>query len=278
MTDVVVITGGAGGMGLATAKLTDPGRTILLTDVSQERLDSAVAELAVLGLTAEARVADVTDSASVSALASRAAELGTVKAVIHTAGVSPQMGGPEFIIRINALGTVNIANAFLPRAGDGFVLVNVASIAGHFLPSFIVPTRAFPLASTDPARFLKKLVSRSARVGRKQSAGLAYGLSKAFVIWYTRSIAEVFGAKGARVISVSPGSFDTSMGRLEEKSGSGNLLKVAALKRYGRPEEVAELLDFLSSGKAAYITGTDILIDGGTKAGVEKHGRKSLQG
>lgn len=278
MTDVVVITGGAGGMGLATAKLTDPGRTILLTDVSQERLDSAVAELTALGLTAESRVADVTDPTSVAALAVRAAELGTVKAVIHTAGVSPQMGGSEFIIRINALGTVNIANAFLPRAGDGFVLVNVASIAGHFLPSLIVPTRAFPLASTDPDRFLKRLVSRSNNVGRKQSAGLAYGLSKAFVIWYTRNIAEAFGAKGARVISVSPGSFDTSMGRLEEKSGSGNLLKVAALKRYGRPEEVAELLDFLSSGRAAYITGTDILIDGGTKAGVEKHGRKSLQG
>jgi NAD(P)-dependent dehydrogenase (short-subunit alcohol dehydrogenase family) len=278
MTDVVVITGGAGGMGLATAKLTDPGRTILLTDVSQERLDSAVAELTALGLTAESRVADVTDPTSVAALAVRAAELGTVKAVIHTAGVSPQMGGSEFIIRINALGTVNIANAFLPRAGDGFVLVNVASIAGHFLPSLIVPTRAFPLASTDPDRFLKRLVSRSNNVGRKQSAGLAYGLSKAFVIWYTRNIAEAFGAKGARVISVSPGSFDTSMGRLEEKSGSGNLLKVAALKRHGRPEEVAELLDFLSSGRAAYITGTDILIDGGTKAGVEKHGRKSLQG
>jgi NAD(P)-dependent dehydrogenase (short-subunit alcohol dehydrogenase family) len=278
MTDVVVITGGAGGMGLATAKLTDPGRSILLADVSQERLDSAIAELTALGLTSESLVADVTDPASVAALAARAAELGTVKAVIHTAGVSPQMGGPEFIIRINALGTVNIANAFLPRAGDGFVLVNVASIAGHFLPSLIVPTRAFPLASKDPARFLKRLVSRSKNVGRKQSAGLAYGLSKAFVIWYTRTIAEAFGAKGARVISVSPGSFDTSMGRLEEKSGSGNLLKVAALKRYGRPEEVADLLDFLASGKAAYITGTDILIDGGTKAGVEKHGRKSLQG
>jgi NAD(P)-dependent dehydrogenase (short-subunit alcohol dehydrogenase family) len=88
----------------------------------------------------------------------------------------------------------------------------------------------------------------------------------------------VLGAKGGRVISVSPGTFDTEMGRLEEKSGSGNLLKAAAIKRYGKPEEVAELMAFLVSGKAAYLTGTDILIDGGTNAGVERYGRKVLMG
>lgn len=277
MTPVVVITGGAGGMGLATARLLGAENTVLLTDVKQDSLDAAMAELTHEGIAAEALTADVTSRASVDAVAARAAELGTVRAVIHTAGVSPQMGGPELIIRVNALGTVTIAQAMLPLVTDGFVLVNVASIAGHFLPRAIIPTRAFPLASTDPERFVRVLVSR-ARMGRKQSAGLAYGLSKAFVLWYTRHIAEAFGSRGGRVISVSPGTFDTAMGRLEEKSGSGNLIKVAALKRYGRPEEIAELLAFLASGKAGYITGTDILIDGGTKAGVEKHGRKAMTG
>ena len=73
-----------------------------------------------------------------------------------------------------------------------------------------------------------------------------------------------------------PCSFDTAMGRLEEKSGAGDLLRVASLHRFGRPEEVAVLLAFLASGTAAYITGTDILIDGGTMAGIEKHGRKAM--
>lgn len=76
------------------------------------------------------------------------------------------------------------------------------------------------------------------------------------------------------MVSVSPGSFDTTMGRLEQKSGSAALLKAAALKRFGRPEEVAELLAFLASEKAGYITGTDILIDGGTYAGVQRYGSK----
>ena len=275
MTDVAVITGGAGGMGLATARLLDKDHTILLTDVNQDRLDAAVAELADLGYTAEALVGDIAKPASVAEVAARAAQLGSVKAVLHTAGVSPQMGAAEFIIRINALGTVNVAQAFLPLVTDGFVLVNVASIAGHFMPKLMVPKHAFPLASTDPERFVKKLVFRS-RIGGKQAAGLAYGLSKAFVLWYTRNIAEAFGSKGGRVVSVSPGTFDTAMGRLEEKSGSGNLIKVAALKRYGKPEEVAELMAFLASGKAGYITGTDILIDGGTNAGVEKYGQKAM--
>lgn len=276
-TDVVVITGGAGGMGLATAKIAGPGRTVLLTDVNEQRLDDAVSELASLGISAERLVADITDPASVDALARRAAELGTVVGVAHTAGVSPQMGAPEFIVRINALGTVNVANAFLPLSNDRFVLVNVASIAGHFMPKALVPRRAFPLAATDPAKFVDRLVRRS-RIGRKQAGGLAYGLSKNFVQWYTRDVAEAFGATGGRVVSVSPGTFDTAMGRLEEKSGSGNLLRAAALQRYGKPEEVAELMAFLMSGQAGYITGTDILIDGGTNAGVEKHGRGVLEG
>ncbi|WP_434970956.1 SDR family oxidoreductase [Microbacterium sp. bgisy207] len=183
------------------------------------------------------------------------------------------MGAAEFIVRVNALGTVNVTRAALAAASEDFALVNVASIAAHMLPSVLIPTRAFPLAETDPDRFVRKLVGRT-RVARSQAAGMAYSLSKAYVKWYSARSAEEFGAGGARVVSVSPGSFDTTMGRLEQKSGSAALLKAAALKRFGRPEEVAELLAFLASEKAGYITGTDILIDGGTYAGVQRYGSK----
>jgi NAD(P)-dependent dehydrogenase (short-subunit alcohol dehydrogenase family) len=81
-------------------------------------------------------------------------------------------------------------------------------------------------------------------------------------------MSSAFGAKDARILSVSPGSFDTEMGRLEEKSGSDKLLQFAALKRYGRPEEVAELLAFAASEKPGYLTGIDILCDGGTRANI----------
>lgn len=76
-------------------------------------------------------------------------------------------------------------------------------------------------------------------------------------------MAGAFGAKGARILSVSPGSFDTAMGRLEEKSGSVDLVDHAALQRYGRLEEIAEVLAFCASERPGYLTGTDILCDGG---------------
>ncbi|MBV9487903.1 MAG: SDR family NAD(P)-dependent oxidoreductase, partial [Frankiaceae bacterium] len=97
---VAVITGGAGGMGLATAKIMGTNHRLLLSDVSDDRLDAAVAELRAAGVDADATRCDVTDGDSVRALVERARSLGEVVAVVHTAGVSPQMGGPEMMLRI----------------------------------------------------------------------------------------------------------------------------------------------------------------------------------
>lgn len=275
MTDVAIITGGAGGMGLATARLLAADHHVVLTDINAERLDAAKAELEGHGASVTVATSDILDGASLESTVSAAHQQGRVRAMVHTAGISPQMGGPELIARINTVGTINVAQAVLPVAEEGFSLVNVASVSAYMLPGLMIPTRAFRKGAADPEGLVKKIVGR-AKLARGQESGLAYGISKAFVKWYSRDISEAFGAKGASVVSVSPGSFDTAMGRLEEKSGSANLLKVAALGRYGRPEEVAELLAFLASGTAAYITGTDILIDGGTMAGIEKHGRKAM--
>ncbi|WP_199748852.1 SDR family oxidoreductase [Amycolatopsis sp. WAC 01376] len=82
----------------------------------------------------------------------------------------------------------------------------------------------------------------------------------------SRFLAAEFGERGARVVSVSPGSFDTAMGRLEENHGAGDLVKSAAIKRFGRPEEVASVLAFCAGEAPGYLTGVDILVDGGTKA------------
>jgi len=264
-----IITGGAGGMGLATAKILGRDHRVVIADVNQERLDAAVAELTALGVDAEAVVSDITDRASVDDLMMRGNATGELRAVVHTAGVSPQMGKPEFIVRINALGTINVAESALAVATEGFALVNVASIAGHTAPGFLVSKRRNRLAFTDPERLVKRMTA-AANLGPKSlKAGFAYSLSKQFVIWYSEQMAARFGAKGARVLSVSPGSFDTTMGQLEKKSGSERLLLTAALKRFGKPEEMAELLAFCASDKAGYLTGIDILNDGGTKAGMD---------
>jgi NAD(P)-dependent dehydrogenase (short-subunit alcohol dehydrogenase family) len=262
-----IITGGAGGMGLATAKIMGADHHLVLADVNQERLDAAVAQLRALGITAEAVVSDITDRASIDALFATANASGELRAVVHAAGVSPQMGKPDFIVRINALGTINVANAALSAATQGFALVNVASIAGHTAPGILVSKKRNRLALTDPERLVRKMTAAAKVAPKGLRSGIAYGLSKQFVIWYSQTVAAAFGAKGARILSVSPGSFDTAMGRLEKKSGSERLLLAAALKRFGTPEEMAELLAFCASEKAGYLTGVDILNDGGTKAG-----------
>ena len=272
MQQTAIITGGTGGMGLATARIIGVDHRIVLADVDGGRLDRAVDELTAAGIEASGTVCDITDRASVDALIDDAERGGHVRALIHTAGVSPQMGDARFIARLNAVGTVNVVESYLRVAGEGDAIVNVASIAGHMSPRLLQPTRAFRLARKDVGAMERKLVGSTRVLPASARAGAAYSTSKAFVIWYTREMAADFGAKGARIVSVSPGSFDTAMGRLEEKSGSAKLLDYAALKRFGKPDEVAEILAFVASTKPGYLTGTDILVDGGTKAGLDLKG------
>lgn len=274
MTNVTVITGGAGGMGLATAKIMGKNSTIVLCDVNQERLDSAKIELTSLGIISETIVCDITDKKSVKGLVAMAQSIGTVCAVIHTAGVSPQMGKAELILKINAIGTLNINEEFLKIANEGFAIVNVASMGGYQIPSYIIPKRSYTLAFTNPTKFLKKLNARTRLLPKKLRPGIAYTISKNFVIWYSQAAAASFGSKNARILSVSPGSIDTRMGQLEKDHGAGSMADVSALKRFGRPEEIAEVLAFCASDKASYITGTDILVDGGTIAGIKINGKK----
>jgi NAD(P)-dependent dehydrogenase (short-subunit alcohol dehydrogenase family) len=264
---VAVITGGAGGMGLATAKIIGRDHHLLLSDIGQDRLDRATSELAALGISCDSIACDVADRDAVGRLAARAAELGTVVCAVHAAGVSPQMGAAEMILRINAIGTINVTEAFLDLATEGFRLVNVASMAAYLSPGLLLPTRSYRYAMTDRRRFLTSVLRRCRMAPAQQRSGIAYSISKHFVVWYSKQMAPSFGAKGARIVSVSPGSFDTPMGALEAEHGAADMLRFASLKRFGKVDEIAELLAFCASDKPGYLTGADILCDGGVVAG-----------
>jgi NAD(P)-dependent dehydrogenase (short-subunit alcohol dehydrogenase family) len=266
MSKVAVVTGGAGGMGLAVAHVVGQDGPVLIGDVSQERLEAAQRELATAGIDCAGVICDVTNPRSVGQLVEHAQRLGTVTSVIHTAGVSPSMGSAEMILRVNALGTVFVDSAFYDIASEGMAVVNVASVAGHQLPNVLVPTRRYKSALADTNRLHSQLLALCNLMPPAMRPQLAYVLSKNFVIWYSRTIAAKFGSKGARVLSVSPGSFDTAMGKLEESAGAGALAQLGALKRFGRPAEIAELLAFCAGDKPGYLTGTDIICDGGVMA------------
>lgn len=261
-----VITGGAGGIGLAAATIIGRERLVVICDVSRSRLEAAATQLGALGIKCEPMVCDVTDRASVNELVDASMALGRVASVIHTAGISPSMGSAEHILRINALGTALVNEASYSAAAEGFAIVNVASMAAHTFPNLLIPRRRFKDALRNEDRFLNSMTSACKLAPARMRPGFAYSISKKFVVWYCSSQAARFGSRGARIISVSPGSIDTSMGRLEEQAGSGAMLKYAALQRFGKPEEIAELLAFCASPKAGYLTGVDILCDGGVLA------------
>lgn len=273
MERLTIITGGAGGMGLATAKVVGRDQPVVLCDVRRDRLDAAAKTLADLGVTATAVECDVTDRKAVDELFATASGLGTIAAVIHTAGVSPSMGDAEYITSTNANGTLNVNEAFFASAPEGAAIVNVASMAAHLLPEELIPAASFPLAFTDEPRFTADLLAACDIAGPDARSGLAYAVSKAFVRWYSSAQAERFNTRQLRIVSVSPGSIDTEMGRLEEQAGAGAMVADAAVPRWGLPEEMADLLAFCASPKAGYLTGADILNDGGVVASMRERAR-----
>jgi NAD(P)-dependent dehydrogenase (short-subunit alcohol dehydrogenase family) len=273
MTKVSVITGGAGGMGLATAKVVGRDHALVLADVRQDRLDDAADELDGLGVTFEAVNCDVTDRHAVDALLDTARNLGTLASVIHTAGVSPSMGSADYVMRTNAIGTLNVNESFFVHANEGAAIVNVASMAAHMVPESVLPTKQFPQALSNEAAFMKDMLAACAIVPEEMQSGIAYAVSKSFVRWYSVAQCERFNGKGLRILSVSPGSIDTEMGQLEADAGAGAMVADAAVPRWGKREEMADLLAFCASEKAGYLTGTDILNDGGVVASMTERAR-----
>ncbi|WP_158630035.1 SDR family oxidoreductase [Cohnella sp. AR92] len=264
MSKVYVITGGSGGMGKQIARRLGKRGTLLLADVSEERLSQAATELAAEGITdLKFRTVDITNVQQVEELASEAAKLGELGAVVHTAGLSPTMSTGRRIMEVNMVGTGLILNAFLPLAVPGSVAVCISSMSAFFAPrheSFVELLKN-PLAPD----FLDRIEAFTQ--GKPEAS---YPISKIGVQVLVEEQAWAWGQKGARIVSVSPGTIDTPMGRQEAEQSAAMklLLDNTPLGREGEAGEIAGAVAFLVSEDASYITGTDIRVDGGTVARV----------
>ncbi len=266
MGKVYVITGGTGGMGKAIANRLGKQGKLLLVDVNEERLSQTVDELAAQGITEVAtQKVDISDEQQVKKLASLAAGLGDLGAIIHTAGLSPTMGDARRILEVNAIGTALILQAFLPLAGPGTVAVCVASMAAHSVPR----NEAYASILLNPLtlNYLEQM-----ELFTRGDSGAAYGLSKLGVMLIVEDQAWAWGQKGARIVSVSPGTINTPMGRQEaaQQEMMKLMLDNTPLGREGEADEIASAVEFLCSNAASYITGTDLLVDGGTTANMRR--------
>lgn len=270
MANVCVITGGGSGMGLEAAKCMDKSKIIVLSGRTEAKLQNAINELKELGFTAYAKACDTSKRESVQELVKFCTELGEVKNVINSAGVSPAMSSPEPILRINALGTVYINQEFSKVMNAGSVIVDVASNSAYSLPSFIIPKKVYPLAETDEDTFVAKLIKKSKMAkGDYFQAGLAYSLSKNFVTWYAAKCAFEYGKKGIRVCSLSPGLIATGMGNMEQEHGA-SLIPASAEERMGKPEELGFALAMVADERNGYLAGVDVLVDGGSTRGAQE--------
>lgn len=265
MKNICVITGGGSGMGLATARLMGKEHSVIICGRSVKKLENAVNELQAEGIDIESFACDVSDYASVEKLANHAKDKGCIAAVIHAAGMSPHMGSAQQIMEVNALGTININNAFYKVMEEGSCIIDVSSMSAYLTPKMVMPVGSYKYSVTDPELFMKKMMKRINLFPEKVRAGVAYGVSKHFDIWFAKQDAARFGKKGVRVISVSPGNFETPMGELE-KDEADAYTKYCAIKRFGHVEEIASLFAYCVSPSAGYLTGVDILCDGGLVA------------
>lgn len=140
---ITVVTGGHGGMGKAICKELGKTSAIVLAGRNLAKMETAKAELDELGVESYCCKTDIADRAQVQALADYAASLGDVTQVIHTSGVSPSDTATENIIKINAVGTVNMVEAFYPALAEGGVMINFSSVAAYTMPQTDEWTQAF---------------------------------------------------------------------------------------------------------------------------------------
>lgn len=253
-TPVTIVTGAGSGMGAAIARrLARSAGSLLLCDLDAVRLQASWPAydngpaVAFLG-------GDVGDSAFagqlVDALAGRA-----VAAFVHCAGISATMAEPARILQVNLAGTLSLVEALRPHMAPGAVAVLLSSTGAHYIGS-LVDTFLNEVIRADQV---------TALIDHAPTSPRAYSISKRAVQLIVRREAAAFGQFGARIVSISPGIIDTPMGRAEYDAMTEvrSIVTGGALPRLGLPEEVAEVTAFLCSPAASFITGCDILVDGG---------------
>lgn len=266
--DVLVVIG-VGGMGLAIARRLGGSREVLLADYNESTLAAAAEQLRGEGHRVTTARTDVSDRASVAALADEAAGLGRVVAVAHTAGLSPVQASVEAIIGVDLLGVAYVLDEFARVVAPGGAGLVIASMAGAMAADG-VPLEMAKALSLTPTEELADLPFVSPQA--LATPGAAYSIAKRANQLRVQAAASAWGRRGARVNSISPGVISTPMGQEELSGESGasmrGMVAASGTGRVGTPDDISAAAAFLLGPESTFITGTDLLVDGGVVAAV----------
>ena len=265
MASVIVVIG-AGQIGQAIARRVGVGKHILLADMRPENADAAANVMVNAGYDMSVATADVSSRNEVHALVEMAVSLGDVTGLIHAAGISPSQASPATILKVDLYGTALVLEEFgnvIARGGAGIV---IASQSGHRLPPLTVEQNK-ALATTP----VEELLSLPFLQLDKVTDSLhAYQLSKRGNSLRVMAEAVRWGKRGARINTISPGIIITPLAKDELTGPRGasyrRMIEVSPVGRAGTPDEVGTVGAMLMGPEGGFITGSDILIDGGVTA------------
>jgi NAD(P)-dependent dehydrogenase (short-subunit alcohol dehydrogenase family) len=271
MNDSIALVTGAGrGMGRACAERLAPTADVLvLVDRDEDGLADAAGALAEAAPEVVAVTLDVTDAEALDALAAHLRDIGHIQAVAHAAGISPTMADWRSILRVDLVGSALLVDALTPLVVPGTVMVCFASMAAQLIaPAGDPAIDAAIDRPLDPDVLDRVHTAAGAAI---EDSGVAYGWAKRGVQRLVRRTALRWGPMGGRICSVSPGMIDTPQGRQEaaQQPAMATLLGYSPIPREGLADEIAAVVAFLCSPDASFMTGCDVLVDGGVCAAVE---------
>jgi NAD(P)-dependent dehydrogenase (short-subunit alcohol dehydrogenase family) len=239
---------------------------LLLADIRRENAETAAKTLGEAGFKVSTAVVDVSSRDSVWALVETATSLGEAFGIIHAAGVSPSQASPEAILKADLYGTALVLEEFGRIVAPGGSAVVISSQSGHRLPP-LPPEQSAALAATPT----EELLNLSFLKPDQMTDSLhAYQLAKRGNVLRVMAEAVRWGARGARVNSISPGIIMTPLANDELKGPRGEgyrrMIERSAAGRAGTPDEVGAVGALLMGPDGAFITGSDFLMDGGVTA------------
>jgi len=256
---------GAGGLGMAVARRLGQTHRLLIGDRDGEHLGRQVEALNACGHDATGVPCDVTSAPDIEALAETAARMGGVRSLAYVVGLSPALGDFGSIIAVNLVGATRVVATFRERMAASGAAVFISSSAAH-MPAAPAPCSNLLDDPLDP----DLLPALAAALGESATPALAYVLSKKALIRLCRRSAPAWGERQARIVSLSPGLIATPQGAIEYRNSPGKraLFDAVPLGREATMLEIAGVAEFLLSDQASYISGIDLLVDGGLVAGL----------